>query len=473
MLNQDTAKTFLFKCEPEKLYTFFMKATQLETCKNDYNEAHIELGQTQLLVQEKKKSLPYLKKEVDKWEKKHQFHMNLKQKKIDLQYKKGELGWALVRDMEHQAEDIKEKMEVQVTKVKKAADNISVTEAKLKDQGVEKKKIEKNIQDIAQGQPEEEAKLDVIWNNVKEKLKDVRDRKAKADEEAAKKSGLEREIHIMESQVAKLRVEGTSEYEREHRRRLEQISQLQEQLNKVSAESSTTETHLGHLDANRKDCDQRLMSLKAAKVKESGMRTKYEGSIEQLRRSGQNRLAQYGPGIDTLVAEINKSNRFKQKPIGPLGMFLKIKEGTPENVRDALDHEIKGVVGSFLVSCNEDRMELFNMFERLRLQRKPVVYTCQFTDKKHKIEDNRVYSETFPVLIDHLVIENPNVFNRIVDTCQLERIIFIPTTREAQQCLSRSETVPRNLHYATVANSYQYYPAPNYRSYYFDQRPTG
>ena len=30
VLNQDTAKTFLFKCDPDKLYTFFMRATQVE-----------------------------------------------------------------------------------------------------------------------------------------------------------------------------------------------------------------------------------------------------------------------------------------------------------------------------------------------------------------------------------------------------------------------------------------------------------
>ena len=30
VLNQDTAKTFLFKCDPDKLYTFFMRATQVQ-----------------------------------------------------------------------------------------------------------------------------------------------------------------------------------------------------------------------------------------------------------------------------------------------------------------------------------------------------------------------------------------------------------------------------------------------------------
>ena len=74
VLNQDTAKTFLFKCDLDKLYTFFMRATQLKACKNDYNEANIQREHTEGIVQEKKNSLPALKKEATKWEKKHQFH---------------------------------------------------------------------------------------------------------------------------------------------------------------------------------------------------------------------------------------------------------------------------------------------------------------------------------------------------------------------------------------------------------------
>ena len=39
ILNQDMAKTFLFSCDPHKLYEFFMRATMLEDCKENYNYA--------------------------------------------------------------------------------------------------------------------------------------------------------------------------------------------------------------------------------------------------------------------------------------------------------------------------------------------------------------------------------------------------------------------------------------------------
>ena len=43
LLNQDTAKTFLFKCQPDKLYEFFMKATQLDECTRIYEESQMEI----------------------------------------------------------------------------------------------------------------------------------------------------------------------------------------------------------------------------------------------------------------------------------------------------------------------------------------------------------------------------------------------------------------------------------------------
>ena len=138
-----------------------------------------------------------------------------------------------------------------------------------------------------------------------------------------------------------------------------------------------------------------------------------------------------------------------------------------------LESETNGIMTSFLASCLEDRQELFSIFNRLRIKKKPTVYTCPFTTRRHDISNNRVYSDQFPVLIDFLDIEDVNVYNRVIDACHLEKIIIIPTGREAQHVLSRRETVPQNTLYALVEESYQYYPAPDYKSYSYNLRTTG
>ena len=60
----------------------------MDSCKNDYNMAAQDKTETENLIREKRASLPTLKKEMEKWEKKHNWHLNFKNKKDDLKQKK-------------------------------------------------------------------------------------------------------------------------------------------------------------------------------------------------------------------------------------------------------------------------------------------------------------------------------------------------------------------------------------------------
>jgi len=184
-------------------------------------------------------------------------------------------------------------------------------------------------------------------------------------------------------------------------------------------------------------------------------------------------LAAFGNWMPQVVAEIRKNKKFRFPPIGPLGAHINVKESTSEQIARAIEGELGGLMTSFLVGNSQDQKELFNLFSRVGLQHKPVIFTCAFTENRHNIQMNRVHSDKFPVLIDYLDIEDTNVFNRVVDSAQLERILYIPTTGEAEAVLSRPDLVPKNTVHATVAGSYQYYPAPNYRSYYKEDRSRG
>jgi hypothetical protein len=64
VLNQDTAKTFLAKSDPEMLYQFFHRSTQLRNCEEDYNAATENKNRSQMLLQEKTNSVADLKKVI-------------------------------------------------------------------------------------------------------------------------------------------------------------------------------------------------------------------------------------------------------------------------------------------------------------------------------------------------------------------------------------------------------------------------
>jgi len=474
VLNQDTAKTFLFKCDPDKLYTFFMRATQLEACKQDYNSAHEEKEKTKSLLEDKINSLPALKKESDKWEKKYQFQMNLNDKKKELILKKAELAWASVRDLEEEKNESSSKIEVAQAKIDKCNEKLNNDSTNEKDLMAEKRKVEKEIQEIAQSEANNKAKVERLQAEVKTKYRISKELQDTLYEVKRNHQTKVNDLKNIEEHIENLKSQGTDEYDRKHKQRMDNIRRLRDEVDNVNAEVTTTDNHYKHLYANVKDAETKVLDLKAHKTRASGKTVQIQSELERLKSSGKNKLAAYGTDICNVVNEINKNaRRFKAKPIGPLGMFVKIRENTPEDIIRALDHEMAPILSAFLVSCSQDQKELFNIFQRLRVSRKPSIYTCPFTNQKHNIENNRVFTDRFAVLIDFLDIEEPNVFNRVIDACSLERILYISNTQDAQDCLSRRDSVPRNTVYATVANSYHYYPAPNYRSYHFDERRSG
>ena len=54
-----------------------------------------------------------------------------------------------------------------------------------------------------------------------------------------------------------------------------------------------------------------------------------------------------------------------------------------------------------------------------------------------------------------------------------ERILIIEDNNEAENLVKNEATVPRNLMHAMTGAGYQYYPAPNFRSYHKNSNAGG
>ena len=153
VLNQDTAKTFLFKCDPDKLYTFFMRATQVQylelsvwpqnwnkkvscswSCvKPTTTPPTLRRAQPRAIWRRRsnpcrswKGNSPSTNELIVKqgfsiftsrWEKKYEFHQNLNVRRNDVKKKKGELAWAVVRDADLEALKLEKDAEDQGKKV--------------------------------------------------------------------------------------------------------------------------------------------------------------------------------------------------------------------------------------------------------------------------------------------------------------------------------------------------------------------
>ena len=197
-----------------------------------------------------------------------------------------------------------------------------------------------------------------------------------------------------------------------------------------------------------------------------------EREIQDLKVNGCSRLVAFGALMPKIAEEIRKFKGFTKMPIGPLGAHITMVEGADEKLARAVEGELGGLVCSFLCDNSADQRTLFNLFQKMQLRSIPPIFTCNFTDVKHNISTSKVQHARYLTLVDCVDIADATVFNRVIDSCSLERVLFIPTEAEAQGLLSSVNTVPRNLLHANVPN-YQYYPAPNYRSYFKQDQTRG
>lgn len=63
------------------------------------------------------------------------------------------------------------------------------------------------------------------------------------------------------------------------------------------------------------------------------------------------------------------------------------------------------------------------------------------------------------------MIEDPIVANSLIDQCEIECVLLIPTNEEACRIMSDATKVPRNCKRAFTQRGDMFYPDPNYRTY--------
>jgi len=64
-----------------------------------------------------------------------------------------------------------------------------------------------------------------------------------------------------------------------------------------------------------------------------------------------------------------------------------------------------------------------------------------------------------------MVIEDSIVANSLIDQCEIECVLLIPTNKEACEIMSNAMRVPKNCKRAFTQRGDTFYPDPNYRTY--------
>jgi chromosome segregation ATPase len=115
--------------------------------------------------------------------------------------------------------------------------------------------------------------------------------------------------------------------------------------------------------AAQEDIKQRGQAAEARKHSAQERIAAAQSMISQCKEKGQNALAPYGRDIKTVLAEITKMRWHGEPPIGPLGMYVKLKDTA---WADLMRIQLGSLMSAFAVTDARDRPQLKKLLDHTK-----------------------------------------------------------------------------------------------------------
>jgi chromosome segregation ATPase len=140
---------------------------------------------------------------------------------------------------------------------------------------------------------------------------------------------------------------------------------------------------------------------------------------DRLRSARGNRLAAYGPNIPQLMQSIEREKGWRQKPVGPIGVHLKLKDMEWAPV---LESVIGNTLNAFCVTNHHDRRLLENHKRRTN---NPFVSILTGSDEPFDFSHGEP-PEDIATILRVLDIDNDFVMRQLVNAVHIERAALVP-----------------------------------------------
>jgi chromosome segregation ATPase len=444
VLTQDMARQFLSNSTPEDKYKFFIKGTQLETLDADYKLLEEHLDSMDAKLRSRKEDMAGLKQKSDE-AKKRKERLDASQAIQDnIAKTKWMHAWAQVEEQERTLQNYERDVTLQEQKIEEATANASDASGVYEghNQSYESamntvESLKANIDDIESHWKEEKAALEA---NTKE-LQDQRaqERRIKDDLKAhkANKQRLDTEIRAVDERLSN--AEGPQQADR-----LRRLEELKEAVIDIEQKA---EDHLAQKAALNTARDQAAAGFEQTKPpiqEQSKELERTAGLIARLQRDAGNRFAPFRQNMVQLVRAVDNETRWRKKPVGPMGLHVKLKE---QQWSSQIETTFGGVLDSFVCANKEDQVILSQIMKRVNCQVQIYIGPDRPLDTTGKEPD-----ESLLTIMRALEIDNDMVRNQLIINQAIEQTVLIPDSNDANHFM-HGGTKPRNAKVAVAFNA--------------------
>ncbi|KAK9241004.1 hypothetical protein V1525DRAFT_393424 [Lipomyces kononenkoae] len=434
ILSQDTARTFLSNSTPEEKYSLFMKGIRLDSLRNDYDAFHLYVEKTIATVKARREALNELRDRRDEAAELYKRTQNHRQVRDTLTRLQCQFAWATVVDSEKAVavhdvnmEAMAQEAQVAEGAVLEATANYEKSREKFAETQQELHDFHARLEPLSQ-------QIESFRSQMQEKRDLVRDTKNDERNMVSAIEALQKKVANWDEKIAEERQRLTdldggrrAKLDEDHNHCQNRLQQLRMDLEQAIAESrkmqNEAERHKADVEAAKNKFDNKQRELQDIKSR-----------IARLQAHQQKYMTVFGQNIDGVLKAIERESRFVQKPVGPIGSLIRMKQPEWGPILEAFFNR---TLDSFAVTCKEDEELLKSILSQHRFRANVIIRK----DERFSFSQN-CPDPKFQTVLDCLEFEHEYVKYVMIDVHSVERVILIADRKEADRVMY---TNPRNV----------------------------
>ncbi|WAQ83634.1 hypothetical protein PtA15_4A82 [Puccinia triticina] len=435
VLSQDAAKKFLNSSSSKQKYEFFIRGTQLKQLTDEYEEINSNLEICKVLLAKRKESLPELLWRVESAEKNMeevQIASRAQEKVIQLEK---EVFWIYVAEAEAErdltlkelrdeeqilpkCEARIEEEEVKIAKLDERIKTLEAEKAARNDDQVDARRLELTKTHRSLISKLKKLNMDIRQADVELKEKDVQisELARVIDEENAK-------LHGDADALRQQSMERIRQLDVEIKEQEDHLARIQHAISGAAEAVKATSSQVTQCDKNLK----RLMSDM----------DKNKSAIQDYGSTRKNRLLLFGLRADRLKNAIERNTSWSEKPIGPLGYYIQVKDKSWQPV---LETVLGNSLRTYMVVNEKDE----NLLRKLMSDCECISPIIRARRDLFDYSGGEPMPEFFTIL-RALKFEDEYVKRALINDLRIEKSILVEHRREGDPIMAEPQHRRSNI----------------------------
>ncbi|RDX50230.1 P-loop containing nucleoside triphosphate hydrolase protein [Lentinus brumalis] len=428
ILTQDSARQFLSASSPSDKYKFFLKGTQLSQLSEEYQTCMENISQTSKILKRKAEVIPDLQEQYNEAQQRYEEAEKAREQRHKADELKKELAWAHVAAKQEELESKMREVASIQRKIERNEAEVQAAEARRTACNERVMALEEEIDALGD--------VDTLNQRLEEIKKKTSANKQKMSQLRGEEKNINESLGGVNNTIAALEKQIREEQERIESHSREKRERANAKLQAANAQLADKEALLKSVAEERQQAQGEVESaageIRRLEAERNNLKERVVECEEQIKRCAEmerSKFAQFGNNMDRVMLEIRNKQWYGQPPVGPFGVYVKIKE--PERWGNLLRIVIGNNMSSFAITDARDRPALAEILAKSGNR------NCQIIIAEVDMFD---FSEGEPpqgylTILRALEISNDYVLRQLVNTAHIEGTLLAPTRAEADKML--------------------------------------